>query len=64
MFMLQVGELPSIDLVRIVDGKAEAFSVDKTSGERGHRSLGFMRLLQKFQDKVSTQFPSTRSPHS
>ncbi|OJA14308.1 hypothetical protein AZE42_01569 [Rhizopogon vesiculosus] len=52
----QVGELPSIDLVRIADGKAEGFSVDKTAREGGARSHGFITLLQKFQDKLPNMY--------
>lgn len=59
-FILQVTELPSIDLVRIVNGKAEGTSIDKSDSERGHRALGFMSLLEKFQDKVC--LPSTLCP--
>jgi hypothetical protein len=60
IFMLQVGELPSIDLVRIVGGKIEEFSVDRISGERGHRALGFISIVQKFEDKVCMTSLSTR----
>ncbi|OAX36469.1 glycosyltransferase family 90 protein [Rhizopogon vinicolor AM-OR11-026] len=52
----QVGELPSIDLVRITDGKAEGFSVDRTAREGGARSHGFITLLQKFQDKLPNMY--------
>lgn len=51
-FILQVSELPSIDLVRIIDGKVEGTSIDYLDSEQGHRAMGFMTLLEKFQDKV------------
>ena len=49
-----MGHLPSIDLVRIQDGKVSAVSIDKgyADKELGHRSLGFRSLLAKFRDKV------------
>lgn len=49
---VQVSELPSIDLVRIIDGKVEGTSIDKLDSEQGHRAMGFMTLLEKFQDKL------------
>lgn len=54
----QMGHLPSIDLVRVQDG--EVFNVQIEKGyidkERGHRSLGFRALLEKFQNKVHESF--------
>jgi len=50
--ILQVGDLPSIDLVRVVDGKTESASVDISSGEHGKRAFGFLSLLQKFAHTV------------
>lgn len=51
---MQVGQLPSIDLVRIQDGEAIDFKVQKKfkDQEKGHRSLGFRRLVEKYQHKV------------
>jgi hypothetical protein len=57
MFILQVSELPSIDLVRIIDGKVEGTSIDKLDSEQGQRAMGFMALLEKFQDKVCMPSP-------
>ncbi|KAL4061999.1 glycosyltransferase family 90 protein [Scleroderma citrinum] len=50
----EVGQLPSIDLVRIQDGEAIDFKVQKKfkDQEKGHRSLGFRRLVEKYQHKV------------
>ncbi|KAH7883119.1 glycosyltransferase family 90 protein [Phlebopus sp. FC_14] len=56
----QAGQLPSIDLVRIQDGQAIDVSINKVyeDTERGHRSLGFRRLLEKFQHKLpNMDFP-------
>ena len=55
-----MGHLPSIDLVRIQEGKAFTVAVNKTyvDKERGHRSLGFRTLVEKFQDKVHASFVS------
>ena len=51
---MQAGQLPSIDLVRIQDGQAIDFKVQKKfkDQEKGHRSLGFRRLVEKYQHKV------------
>ncbi|KAH7929024.1 glycosyltransferase family 90 protein [Leucogyrophana mollusca] len=51
---LQVGQLPSIDLVRINAGNIEDVRIEKAykDTERGHRSLGFRRLLEKFAHKL------------
>lgn len=49
---IQVSELPSIDLVRIINGKAQGTSIDKSDSEQGRRALGFMALLEKFQNKL------------
>ena len=53
-----MGHLPSIDLVRIKDGKAFTVPINKTyvDKERGHRSHGFRALVEKFQDKVYASF--------
>ncbi|KAF9225042.1 glycosyltransferase family 90 protein [Gyrodon lividus] len=50
----QMGQLPSIDLVRIQDGEVIDVQIDKMykDTERGHRSLGFRRLLTKFHQKL------------
>ncbi|KAG8216196.1 glycosyltransferase family 90 protein [Butyriboletus roseoflavus] len=50
----QMGHLPSIDLVRIQNGKAFSVPIQKTyvDEDRGHRSLGFRDLIEKFQDKL------------
>ncbi|KAG1730274.1 glycosyltransferase family 90 protein [Suillus paluster] len=53
---VQVSELPSIDLIRIAGGKAETVSLDKLDGERGHRALGFMGLLAKFENKLPDMY--------
>lgn len=49
-----MGHLPSIDLVRIENGKVFNVPIQKAyvDQERGHRSLGLRTLLEKFQDKV------------
>lgn len=49
-----MGYLPSIDLVRVHDGRVSAVAIEKSyvDKERGHRSLGFRELLERFQDKV------------
>lgn len=54
----QMGQLPSIDLVRIQDGEAFDVPIEKAyvDKERGHRSLGFRALLKKYQDKVHESF--------
>ncbi|KAG9310122.1 glycosyltransferase family 90 protein [Chiua virens] len=56
----QMGHLPSINLVRIQDGEVFEVSIDKVyqDAERGHRSMGFRDLLQKFQHKLpNMDFP-------
>ncbi|KIM53983.1 glycosyltransferase family 90 protein [Scleroderma citrinum Foug A] len=56
----EAGQLPSIDLVRILDGEAIDFKVQKKfkDQEKGHRSLGFRRLLEKYQHKLpNMDFP-------
>ncbi|KIJ64914.1 glycosyltransferase family 90 protein [Hydnomerulius pinastri MD-312] len=56
----QVGQLPSIDLVRIQDGEVIDVQIEKAykDTERGHRSLGFRRLLEKYQHKLpNMDFP-------
>lgn len=55
--MLQVAELPSIDMVRIVNGRADNASVDTTSGEHGKRAFGFISLLKKFEHTVRITSP-------
>lgn len=57
LMYIQVGEVPSIDLVRIVNGETEPFSVDWTSSERGYRAIGFMSLIEKFQHMVHIPSP-------
>ncbi|KAJ8589184.1 hypothetical protein M405DRAFT_933602 [Rhizopogon salebrosus TDB-379] len=51
-----VGELPSIDLVRIVDGRSERTSVDTSSGEHGARAFGFLGLLKKFEHTLPNMY--------
>ncbi|KAF9813401.1 hypothetical protein IEO21_05635 [Rhodonia placenta] len=48
------GHLPSVDLVRIRDGKASAVNIkDGLSGsDVSARSRGFLRMIEKFQDKL------------
>jgi hypothetical protein len=61
MFILQAGGLPSIALVRIIDGRAETASVGTSSRERESRAIGFLRLLKKFEHTVrhvNTPVPS------
>ncbi|EGO01338.1 glycosyltransferase family 90 protein [Serpula lacrymans var. lacrymans S7.3] len=55
---LQVGRLPSIDLVRIQDGVAINANVEKiwVDTERGHRSLGFRTMMEKFQEKLPDMY--------
>ncbi|KAH0831320.1 glycosyltransferase family 90 protein [Lanmaoa asiatica] len=50
----QMGHLPSIDLVRIQDGKVSDVPIEKayTDTERGQRSRGFRGLLERFQSKL------------
>lgn len=50
----EAGQLPSIDLVRIEDGLAIDLNVEKKfkDTEKGHRALGFRRLLEKFQHRL------------
>lgn len=49
-----MGHLPSIDLVRVEDGKVFDVPIKKTyeDKERGRRSRGFRDLLKQFRHKV------------
>jgi len=51
---LQVGLLPSVDLVRIKDGKTMTIDVTKgfVDSEVGARAKGFRVMLEKFQDRL------------
>jgi hypothetical protein len=51
---IQVGYLPSVDLVRIKDGKTRTIDVSKgfDDSEVGARAKGFRVMLEKFQDKL------------
>ncbi|OJA17099.1 hypothetical protein AZE42_12558 [Rhizopogon vesiculosus] len=53
---LEVGQLPSIDLVRVIDGRVESASVDTSSGEHGKRAFGFMSLLKKFEHTLPNMY--------
>ncbi|KAF8838709.1 glycosyltransferase family 90 protein [Paxillus ammoniavirescens] len=56
----QAGQLPSIDLVRIQDGEVIDVKIEKAfkDTERGHRSLGLRRLLEKIRRKLpNMDFP-------
>ncbi|WVO18380.1 hypothetical protein L204_106096 [Cryptococcus depauperatus] len=57
---IQVGFLPSVDLVRIEDGRTRTIDVSKGSGdsEVGARAKGFRVMLEKFQAKLpNMDFP-------
>lgn len=49
-----MGHLPSIDLVRIQDGKVFDVPIEKVyvDQEHGRRSHGFRTLIEAFLDKV------------
>ncbi len=51
---VQVGYLPSVDLVRIKDGQTRTIDVNKgfEDSEVGARAKGFRVMLEKFQDKL------------
>ncbi|KAL0945871.1 hypothetical protein HGRIS_012154 [Hohenbuehelia grisea] len=48
---VQVGELPSIDLLRLKDGKATAVNINKgfVDSEASARAHGFRRMIEPFQ---------------
>ena len=57
---IQVGYLPSVDLVRIEDGQTRTIDVSKgfDDSEVGARAKGFRVMLEKFQDKLpNMDFP-------
>lgn len=57
---IQVGFLPSVDLVRIQDGKTRTIDVSKgfDDSEVGARAKGFRVMLEKFQAKLpNMDFP-------
>lgn len=51
---VQVGHLPSVDLVRVENGQTRTIDVNKGFGdsEVGARAKGFRVMLEKFQDKL------------
>ncbi len=66
---LQSGHLPSIDLVRVRNGKSRAVNIKDgpESSEVSARAKGFLRMIEKFQEKVSRtclprSFPIQFSP--
>ncbi|KAG6336178.1 hypothetical protein ID866_2916 [Astraeus odoratus] len=50
----EAGQLPSIDLVRIENGEAIHVEIPRKwkDPEKGHRSLGFRRLMERYQHKL------------
>jgi hypothetical protein len=57
---IQVGYLPSVDLVRIEDGQTRTIDVSKgfDDSEVGARAKGFRVMLEKFQSKLpNMDFP-------
>ena len=57
---IQVGYLPSVDLVRVEDGQTRTIDVNKgfADSEVGARAKGFRVMLEKFQDKLpNMDFP-------
>ena len=57
---IQVGFLPSVDLVRVEDGRTRTIDVSKgfADSEVGARAKGFRVMLEKFQDKLpNMDFP-------
>lgn len=57
---IQVGYLPSVDLVRIEDGQTRTIDFSKgfDDSEVGARAKGFRVMLEKFQDKLpNMDFP-------
>ncbi|TDL21463.1 glycosyltransferase family 90 protein [Rickenella mellea] len=62
---VQVGNLPSVDIVRVKDGKAALMTIEKRfQGTDGtSRAKGFLRLLAKFQSKLpDMDFPINAKP--
>jgi hypothetical protein len=55
--LAQVGQLPSIDLVRLENGKTTTLNIPKkfNDSEGNARSKGFRVMIEKFQDKVRSQ---------
>ena len=51
---IQVGYLPSVDLVRVENGSTRTIDVSKgfVDSEVGARAKGFRIMLEKFQDKL------------
>jgi hypothetical protein len=51
---IQVGHLPSVDLVRVENGTTKTIDVNKGfhDSEVGARAKGFRVMLEKFQDKL------------
>jgi hypothetical protein len=49
---LQVGQLPSVDLVMIENGVTRTEHISKDDSEVGARAKGFRVMLEKFQDKL------------
>ena len=57
---IQVGYLPSVDLVRVENGTTRTIDVSKgfSDSEVGARAKGFRVMLEKFQDKLpNMDFP-------
>jgi len=57
---IQVGYLPSVDLVRVEDGETRTIDVSKgfSDSEVGARAKGFRVMLEKFQHKLpNMDFP-------
>jgi hypothetical protein len=57
--LIKVALLPSMDLVRVVDGKATAVNVNKgfTDSAVSARANGFRRMMEKFQNTVCFMIP-------
>jgi len=67
---LQVGSLPSVDLVRLRNGKSETLVMEKAFQDDeikiakvgGPRAKGFRVMIEKFQDKVRCSFYALPRP--
>lgn len=54
MIRTQVGSLPSVDLVRLKDGKSTTVNLEKgyEDAEVSARAKGFRVMIEKYQAKV------------
>ena len=57
----QIGRMPSIDLVRLKNGKAVTLNIEKgfEDSEVSARAKGFRVMMEKFQAKVGPTFIDT-----